>query len=91
MAKRQKSKKQKSKKQKEEKQVTPAGAGVIGPAGMLGLIFGMHVEVNGEDVTPTFDQEYEAARQIGDRKFGAECLHEKGHGGRCKFCGRKLK
>jgi len=39
---------------------------------------------------PTFDEQYELARRIGDRRFGSECEHESVVNGRCAKCQRRV-
>ena len=39
---------------------------------------------------PTFEEEYELAKRIGDKRFGSECKHEQVVNGRCKQCLRKV-
>jgi hypothetical protein len=39
---------------------------------------------------PTFKEEYEITKQIGDKKFGSECKHENTKNGYCANCLRKV-
>ena len=36
------------------------------------------------------DLEYKLARQIGDRRFGSDCKHERAERGHCLNCGRRV-
>ena len=38
----------------------------------------------------TFDEQYELARRIGDKRFGTECEHESAANGRCTNCLRAV-
>lgn len=39
---------------------------------------------------PTFNEEYELALHIGNKRFGSECKHEKTKNGVCLNCLRKV-
>lgn len=39
---------------------------------------------------PTFNEEYELALRIGNRRFGSECKHDQVKNGRCVNCLRKV-
>ena len=39
----------------------------------------------------TFEQEYELAKEAGDKRFGSVCKHEKTKNGVCVNCLRKVK
>ncbi|MFC1999132.1 hypothetical protein ACFLXE_00050 [Chloroflexota bacterium] len=39
---------------------------------------------------PTLADEYELALQIGDKRFGSECRHEKVKNGHCENCLRRV-
>jgi hypothetical protein len=39
---------------------------------------------------PTFAEQYEAARRIGEARFGSECKHESIKNGVCTKCLRKV-
>lgn len=39
---------------------------------------------------PTFNEEYELAKKIGDARFGSDCKHEHTKNGHCTICLRKV-
>ena len=39
---------------------------------------------------PTFNEEYELAKRIGDQRFGTSCTHIKVKNNICQKCGRKV-
>lgn len=39
---------------------------------------------------PTFNEQYELALRIGEKRFGSECKHEKVKNGVCENCLRRV-
>ena len=39
---------------------------------------------------PTFNEQYELALKVGNKRFGSECKHEQTKSGRCLNCLRKV-
>lgn len=44
----------------------------------------------GDLFNPTFEQEYELMRSVGEKRFGSYCAHEKVKNGTCRNCLRKV-